>query len=166
MTEISSTIDSRAVKQIGMMSQPDIFSFGRLEIARQSLPALRCKFQEAEQCTAEEVVIWGSGKTLGEFLHWNNPADALVLLLKTCSESDHINVGSGTEMSIRELAPIIAQVVRYEGSLTFDTSKPDEAPRKLMDGSKLHQPSWNKARDLQNGARETFLPIVGITNVE
>lgn len=127
------------------------------------LPALLRKFHEAKQNGAPEVVIWGSGTPLREFMHCDDLADALVFLLKTYSDDAHINVGSGVEVTIRDLAETIAQVVGYDAKLTFDASKPDGTPRKLMDSGRLHALGWNRARVLMDGiagAYEDYLSRV------
>ena len=120
------------------------------------LPALLRKFHEAKVSGAKEVVIWGSGSPLREFLHCNDLADALVFLLKNYSEHEHINVGSGCEVSIRELSETIAKVVGHETELIFDLSKPDGSPRKLLDCTRLHELGWNNARSLEDGIRSTY----------
>lgn len=120
------------------------------------LPALLRKFHDAKQDGTPEVVIWGSGTPLREFMHCDDLADALVFLLKTYSDDAHINVGSGVEVSIRELAETIAQVIGYQAKLTFDASKPDGTPRKLMDSGRLHALGWNKARALRDGIAEAY----------
>ena len=120
------------------------------------LPALLRKFHEAKQAGASEVVVWGSGKPLREFLHCDDLADALVFLLKQYSEYDHINVGSGVEVSIRDLALTIAEVVGYEADLVFDDSKPDGTPRKLMDSSRLAALGWAGARPLAEGVAHAY----------
>ena len=120
------------------------------------LPALLRKFHEAKLAGAPSVTLWGSGTPLREFLHADDLADALVFLLKTYSGHDHVNVGSGVEVTIRDLATTIARVVGYEADLVFDTSKPDGTPRKLMDSSRLHDLGWNNARSLEDGIRHTY----------
>ncbi len=120
------------------------------------LPALLRKFHEAKTAGAPEVVLWGSGTPLREFLHCDDLADALVFLLKTYSGYDHVNVGSGVEVTIRQLAETIAQVVGYNAKLVFDAAKPDGTPRKLMDSSALHALGWNRARPLQDGIAQTY----------
>jgi GDP-L-fucose synthase len=120
------------------------------------LPALLRKFHEAKKNGAPEVVVWGSGTPLREFLHCDDLADALVFLLKTYSDDAHINVGSGVEVSIRELAESIAHVVGYQAKLTFDASKPDGTPRKLMDSGRLHALGWNGARALRDGITDAY----------
>jgi len=120
------------------------------------LPALLRKFHDAKASGASEVTLWGSGTPLREFLHCDDLADALIFLLKHYSEYEHINVGSGVEVTIRELAETIAQAVGYSAELVFDSSKPDGTPRKLMDSSKLHGLGWNNARSLDSGIQSTY----------
>ena len=120
------------------------------------LPALLRKFHEAKMSGASEVVLWGSGSPLREFLHCDDLADALVFLLKHYSEYEHINVGSSSEVTIKGLAQTIAKVVGYEAELVFDSSKPDGTPRKLMDSSRLHELGWNNARSLEDGIASTY----------
>lgn len=120
------------------------------------LPALLRKFHEAKLSGATEVVLWGSGSPLREFLHCDDLADALVFLLKHYSEYEHINVGSSIEVSIEGLAETIAKVVGYEAELVFDSSKPDGTPRKLMDSSRLHELGWNNVRSLEDGIASTY----------
>ena len=120
------------------------------------LPALLRKFHEAKVSSAEEVVVWGSGSPLREFLHCDDLADALVFLLKHYSEYEHINVGSSSEVTIKELAATIARVVGYEAELIFDSSKPDGTPRKLMDSSRLHKLGWNNVRSLEEGIASSY----------
>ena len=120
------------------------------------LPALLRKFHEAKVSGAKEVVLWGSGSPLREFLHCDDLADALVFLLKHYSEYEHINVGSSSEVTIKGLAETIAKVVGYEAELVFDASKPDGTPRKLMDSSRLHELGWNSLRSLEDGIASTY----------
>jgi len=120
------------------------------------LPALLRKFHEAKESGDKEVVVWGSGTPLREFMHCDDLADALVFLLEHYSGYEHINVGSGVEVTIRELAETIADVVGYKADLIFDDSKPDGTPRKLMDSSKLHELGWNNARSLRDGIEHTY----------
>ena len=120
------------------------------------LPALLRKFHEAKVSDAKEVVLWGSGSPLREFLHCDDLADALVFLLKHYSEYEHINVGSSSEVTIRGLAETIAKVVGYEAELVFDSNKPDGTPRKLMDSSRLHELGWNNVRSLEEGIASTY----------
>lgn len=120
------------------------------------LPALLRKFHEAKLIGAEEVVVWGSGAPFREFLHCDDLADALVFLLREYSGYEHINVGSGVEVTIRDLAETIARVVGYEAKLVFDATKPDGTPRKLMDSSRLRDMGWNNVRDLDTGIQDAY----------
>ncbi|WP_283180211.1 GDP-L-fucose synthase [Gemmobacter sp. 24YEA27] len=120
------------------------------------LPALLRKFHEAKVSGAETVTVWGSGTPLREFMHCDDLADALVFLLKEYSGFDHINVGSGVEVTIRELAETIAKEVGYEVNLVFDAAKPDGTPRKLMNTSRLHELGWNNARSLKQGIHSAY----------
>ena len=120
------------------------------------LPALLRKFHEAKEKGDREVVVWGSGSPLREFMHCDDLADALIFLLKNYSEYEHINVGSGVEISIRKLTETIADIVGYKATLTWDKSKPDGTPRKLMDTSKLHSLGWNNCRSLSDGVSRTY----------
>ena len=120
------------------------------------LPALLRKFHDAKATGASRVTLWGSGTPLREFLHCDDLADALVFILKEYSEDGHINVGSGSEITIRKLAEIIAEVVGYEAELVFDSSKPDGTPRKLMDSSRLTQMGWSNSRSIRDGIKNTY----------
>lgn len=120
------------------------------------LPALLRKFHEAKIAGEPEIIVWGSGKPLREFLHCDDLADALVFLLKHYSDDEHINVGSGMEVTIRELAETIARVVEHDAILTFDASKPDGTPRKLMDSTRLNDLGWSNARPLKCGVTQTY----------
>ncbi|MFZ1337579.1 MAG: GDP-L-fucose synthase [Paracoccaceae bacterium] len=130
------------------------------------LPALLRKFHEAKTSSASEVVLWGSGTPLREFLHCDDLADALVFLLKTYSGHEHVNVGSGVEVTILELAETIAEVVGYRADLTFDTTKPDGTPRKLMDSGRLHEMGWHGARPLREGIANAYAAFLTQTTSE
>ena len=120
------------------------------------ISALTRRIHEAKEANAPEVVIWGTGKPLREFLHVDDLADALVFLLKNYSAEGHINVGSGEELSIAELARAIADAVGYRGRLAFDASKPDGTPRKLSDTSKLDALGWRARIKLKDGFASTY----------
>jgi len=124
------------------------------------LPALLRKFHEAKVRGDKQVMLWGSGTPLREFLHCDDLADALIFLLTHYSGYDHINVGSGVEVSICNLAETIAEVVGYDADLIFDTSKPDGTPRKLMDSSCLAELGWQGARALRDGIASTYKKAV------
>jgi len=120
------------------------------------LPALLRKFHEAKISKSSEVTVWGSGKPLREFMHCDDLANALLFLLKNYSDCEHINVGSGVEVSIRELVEVIAEVVGYDAKIVWDKSKPDGTPRKLMDSSNLHNLGWKDHRSLFDGISHTY----------
>lgn len=115
------------------------------------LPALIRKFHEAKVSGAGSVSIWGSGSPKREFLFADDLADACYFLMQTYNEQNLINIGTGEDLSIRELALVIKEVIGFEGELSFDTSKPDGTPRKLMDVSKLHGLGWKHQIELQQG---------------
>jgi len=120
------------------------------------LPALLRKVHEAKTAGAEAVEIWGSGKPLREFLYVDDCADAVVYLLKHYSGEEHVNVGSGEETSIAELARTIATVVGYDGGFCYDGSKPDGMPRKLLDVARLTAMGWGARTGLMEGVRLTY----------
>ncbi len=120
------------------------------------LPALIRRFHEAKQKGAPSVTVWGSGTPRREFLHADDLARACLFLLEHYDEPEPINVGVGRDLSIRELAELVADVVGYEGALEFDTSKPDGTPRKLLDVSKLHRLGFREEIDLRTGLTETY----------
>lgn len=124
------------------------------------LPALLRKAHEAKVSGAETMTVWGTGNPLREFLHVDDLADAAVFLAKHYSGESHINVGSGEELSIRELAETICKVVGFEGTLKFDASKPDGTPRKLSDVSRLRELGWNRAGDLTSGLQSTYADLL------
>jgi GDP-L-fucose synthase len=124
------------------------------------LPALIRKFHEAKLHRAPSVVCWGTGSPMREFLYSDDCARACIFLLEHYSEEQFINVGSNSEVSIRELSEIVQRVIGYEGEIVWDTSKPDGTPRKLMDSSRLFALGWQPAVDLAAGiklAYEDFL---------
>lgn len=120
------------------------------------LPALIRKAHEARQNGIAELAIWGSGAPRREFLHVDDCADALVHLLKVYSGNEHVNVGSGEDLTIRELAELIAKVVGFAGRVTTDPTKPDGAPQKLMSGARLAALGWRPRIALEAGIRETY----------
>ncbi|TGN07966.1 GDP-L-fucose synthase [Leptospira ilyithenensis] len=126
------------------------------------LPALIRRFHEAKVTEAPEVVVWGTGKPLREFLYSDDMARACVYLMKNYDVTgdpkggEHVNVGSGIEVSIKELAETVKDVVGYSGKLTFDLTKPDGTPRKLLDVSKLHQMGWKHQVELREGIRIAY----------
>ncbi|MHA6250137.1 GDP-L-fucose synthase [Pontibacter sp. CAU 1760] len=115
------------------------------------LPALIRRFHEAKESKAASVTIWGTGSPKREFLFADDLAAACLFLMETYSGRELVNVGTGEDLSIKELAELVKEVVGYEGSLAFDTSKPDGTPRKLMDVSKLHGLGWRHTTALKEG---------------
>lgn len=120
------------------------------------LPALIRRAAEAKELGLSELSVWGTGQPLREFLHVDDLADALLFLLGHYSDAGQVNVGSGREVSIVELVEIVCRVVGYKGKLTFDTSKPDGTPRKLVDGRKLAALGWKPRIGLEDGIKETY----------
>lgn len=120
------------------------------------LPALIRKFHEAKLGGVREVVLWGTGSPLREFLHADDMADATVFCMLNYSDYGQVNVGSGSELSIKELALKVQNIVGYQGSVVWDESKPDGTPRKLMDSSKLHAMGWKPSITLDQGVRAVY----------
>jgi GDP-L-fucose synthase len=130
------------------------------------LPALIRRFHEARQAGAPRVVCWGTGTPRREFLHADDLGRACVFLMRAYSEEQFINVGSGADLTIRELAERVARVVGYAGEIAWDPGQPDGTPRKLMDSSRLFALGWRPQVDLETGIRgayEDFLRRTGAT---
>jgi GDP-L-fucose synthase len=120
------------------------------------IPALIRKAHEAKHSGAPSMEIWGTGTPRREFLHVDDCADALVHLMTVYSEADHINVGSGDDIAIKDLAELIMKVVGYDGRLTCDASKPDGTPRKLMSAERIRHLGWEPGIQLQDGLTRTY----------
>lgn len=120
------------------------------------LPALIRKFHEAKINNADEVIIWGSGSPMREFLFADDLADACYYLMLNYNEPHLINVGTGEDITIKDLALLIKEIIGFEGELKFDTSKPDGTPRKLMDVSKLHEKGWKHKIELKEGIQLAY----------
>jgi GDP-L-fucose synthase len=120
------------------------------------VPALIRKAHEARDSGAREMVLWGTGTPRREFLHVDDLADALVFLAENYNGERIVNVGTGEELTIRQLAEAVMEVVGFEGRLGFDPSKPDGTPRKLVDSSKLHALGWHHRHDLKSGLESTY----------
>ena len=120
------------------------------------LPALLRKLHDAKMNGAQEAVIWGTGTPLREFLHVDDLADAAVYLMRNYSAPEIVNVGTGEEITIKDLAVIIKRVVGFEGQIVHDTSKPDGMPRKLLDVSRLNALGWKASIPLEEGIRQTY----------
>lgn len=120
------------------------------------LPALLRKFHEAKEQGEPEVKVWGTGIPRREFLHVDDLADACLFLMKNYSDEGPVNVGVGEDLSIAELASLVREVVGYEGDISYDTSKPDGTPRKLLDVSKLRSLGWRAKIPLGEGLEQTY----------
>jgi GDP-L-fucose synthase len=120
------------------------------------LPALMRKFHDAKVEGRQEVVVWGTGSPRREFLHVDDLADACVFLMEHYDDERHVNVGTGDDQSIRELAEMVRSIVYPAALLTFDASKPDGMPRKLLDVSRLHALGWTHRISLEEGIRTTY----------
>jgi GDP-L-fucose synthase len=120
------------------------------------LPALMRKCHEAKLAGAPTVTVWGSGSPLREFMHADDLADACVFLMEHYDAPGPINVGTGEELTVRELALLVAEVVGYRGELVFDASKPDGTPRKLMDSGRLQGMGWKATVGLREGLAATY----------
>lgn len=120
------------------------------------IPALIRKIHEAKITQSPTVSVWGTGKPMREFLYVDDLAEALVFLMRNYSKTEFVNVGTGKEVSIRQLAQVIQEVVGYQGELSFDTSKPDGTPRKLLDVSKLAREGWQAKTSLKDGIAKTY----------
>jgi GDP-L-fucose synthase len=136
------------------------------------IPALMRRFHEAKLSNAPEVVIWGSGKPMREFLYVDDMAAASVYVMNLDRDTyakhtdpmhSHINVGTGEDVTIADLARLVGDVVGYRGNISFDTSKPDGTPRKLLDVSKLKQLGWQASTPLPEGLRRAYTAFVELT---
>ncbi len=120
------------------------------------IPALIRRMHEAKQSGASEVSIWGSGNAKREFLFSEDLADAIIFLLESYESREFLNVGTGEDVSIRELATLIQEIVGFEGTLAFDATKPDGMPRKLLEVSKMHALGWKHKTALRDGITKTY----------
>ena len=120
------------------------------------LPALIRKFHEASERGDREVVVWGSGAVRREFLHVDDLADACVFLMRHYDQASHINVGTGEDLTIAELAEMVRRIVHPKATVLFDRSKPDGTPRKLLDVSRLHALGWKHTIQLSEGIESTY----------
>lgn len=120
------------------------------------MPALIRRFHEAKINNSKEVVVWGSGTPLREFLYSEDMADACIYLMDTYEGNDFFNIGTGKEITIKGLAEMVKEVVGYEGTLTFDASKPDGTPRKLLDVTRLSEAGWKYKTELRDGIEKAY----------
>lgn len=119
------------------------------------IPALLQKFHDARVKASPEVVVWGTGAPLREFMHVDDLAEASLFLMQNFDEPGFVNVGTGTEISIKDLAHLVAKLTGYKGKIVFDTTKPDGTPRKLMDDSRMKALGWKARIDLESGLKRT-----------
>ncbi len=120
------------------------------------IPATIRKVHEAKEAGADSFEIWGTGSAMREFMHVDDCADALVHIMQNYSDAAHINVGTGEDVTIEQMARTVAEVVGFKGRLTKDTTKPDGTPRKLMDVSKLRAMGWSPRYELKTGLQEAY----------
>ena len=120
------------------------------------LPALLRRFHEAKESGASKVTVWGTGKAMREFMYVDDVADACLFLMENYSGNETVNVGSGVEMTITEIAEAIKKVIGYTGEIEYDTTKPDGTPRKRLDCSKLYGLGWNNLTPLDEGLKQTY----------
>lgn len=120
------------------------------------IPALITKANNAKIIGSEKIKVWGTGTPLREYIFVDDLADALVFLMKGYSKEDHINVGTGEEVSIRELTELVVRTVGFDGKLSFDNSKPDGVPRKLLDSKRIQKMGWRPQTSLQQGLKKTY----------
>lgn len=120
------------------------------------LPAMIRKFHEAKHAESAEVVLWGSGKPMREFLHVDDLADACLFLLQNYEDTEIVNVGVGKDLSIADLARIVRDVVGFGGEIVYDTSRPDGTPRKLVDTTKINRLGWSARIGLREGVEQTY----------
>ena len=120
------------------------------------IPSLIKRFHQAKINQVPEVEMWGTGKPLREFLYVDDLADACVFLMKYYDKDDFINIGTGEEVSMHELALLIKKVIGYNGDIVFDTSKPDGMMRRIVDSSKIKALGWKRKTDLQTGIQSVY----------
>lgn len=120
------------------------------------LPALIKRFHDAKESGVSTIVLWGSGAPLREFLHADELAQACLFMLENHHSEEHLNVGSGHEVSIKELANLVAEIVGYSGEISWDHTKPDGTPRKFLDSSKLNALGWESKASLRDGIETTY----------
>lgn len=120
------------------------------------LPAMIRKFHEAKVAGVPEMTLWGTGVAMREFLYVDDLADAAVYLMNTYEDNQHVNVGTGVDVTIKELAETVKEIVGYEGTINWDSSKPDGMPRKLLDMTKLHSLGWKHKIELREGIEKTY----------
>ena len=144
--------DAIALMPTNLYGPGDNFSLENSHV----LPALIAKFHQARRSGQQSVVVWGTGTPRREFLYVDDLADAVVFLTRNYADAGPINVGTGTDVTIRELAGLVGKAVGFGGDLVFDTSKPDGTPRKLLDVGRIHALGWRATTTLEAGLRTTY----------
>jgi len=127
------------------------------------LPAMIRKFHEAKEKSASEMTLWGTGSPMREFLHADDLAEACLFLMENYNESELVNIGTGEDVTIKNLAALVKQIVGFQGNIIWDTSKPDGTPRKLMDVSKLHGLGWHHKIALEDGIKLAYQDFLKLT---
>ena len=127
------------------------------------LPAMIRKFHEAKDKGASEMTLWGTGSPMREFLHADDLAEACLFLMENYNESELVNLGTGEDVTIKNLAALVKQIVGFKGEIIWDTSKPDGTPRKLMDVSKLHGLGWHHKIALEDGIKLAYQDFLKLT---
>jgi len=120
------------------------------------IPAMIRKFHEAKESGADHVELWGTGSPMREFMYADDVADACVFLMKNYNDKMFVNVGTGEEVTIKDLASMIKEIVGFKGDIRFDSTKPDGTPRKLMDSTRLHNMGWKHHVSLKEGLKKTY----------
>lgn len=145
-------MDAISLMPTNLYGPHDNFALGSSHV----LPALLRKIHDAKTAGRAEVGVWGTGNPRREFLHVDDAADATVFAIENYAEESHLNVGTGTDISVRELAVTIADIVGWDGELRFDPSMPDGVPRKLLDVSRLSERGWRAQIGLREGIARTY----------
>jgi GDP-L-fucose synthase len=145
-------LDAIALLPTNLYGPGDNFS----ELDSHVVPALLRKFHHARTSGSDSVTLWGSGRPRREFLHVDDFADAVCLLLEAYAREEPINIGSGTDVAIADLAGLIAETVGFRGRIVYDSSKPDGAPRKLLDVSRITAMGWKPKIGLAEGIAQTY----------
>lgn len=144
--------DFISVMPTNLYGQNDNFDLSSSHV----LPALLRKFHEAKTQNLPTVTVWGTGKAKREFLHVDDMADACIFLMNKYSGSEIVNIGTGKDISIKQLALIIKKITNYKGKIVWDTSKPDGTPRKRLDVNRLHKLGWKHKKDTVTAIKETY----------
>ncbi len=127
------------------------------------LPAMIRKFHEAKEKDASEMTLWGTGSPMREFLHADDLAEACLFLMENYNESELVNIGTGEDVTIENLAALVKQIIGFQGKIVWDTAKPDGTPRKLMDVSKLHGLGWHHKIALEDGIKLAYQDFLKLT---